>query len=98
MNITEAHRKKTVALFREIATRDEDFPKNKIDRFLTEIDNELQVSHTAIMGAYRAPGSILAKCLKKSGIAADAITDVVMVFFERNDKIRYFLDGDFHES
>lgn len=97
MAATDSQREKAATVLAELLDSYGNTPAPKVARFRAALLAELEGQDLRAFGCYRGPDRIVTKALKKATIDPGAITDVIMVTFETGDKIRYFLDGGFHE-
>lgn len=90
---------KAVAVFVNLLSRTEDISPSAIRKFDKALSKVLEEAGDIMMiGAVNGPDSLLTKALQKANLPRSAISDVIMVSYERGDKVLYWLDGDWHEQ
>lgn len=94
---SESQRDKAASVLTELLESYGDVPQQKVARFNTAMSKVLESADVMLFGRAREPDRYLGAALKKANIPDSAITDVIMITFEPEDKIRYWLDGAFHE-
>lgn len=74
-----------------------DQPTEKVESFRRALVKVLEGVDVTVFGRWRAPDQIMSLAMKKADLSDDAFSDVVMISFERDDKIWYWLDAGWHE-
>lgn len=90
---------KATAVFVNLLSRYEKISQSAVKKFDKAMKKVLEdAGDRMLIGSVNGPDELITKALQKANLPRSAIADVILVSYERNDKVLYWLDGHWHEQ
>lgn len=96
MKPSETHRLKAIGLLSKLITA----PIPVIEAFGRALDRQLQIENKEpdFIACMEVPDEYISAALKRAKLDDSAITDIIFISFEKNNKLKYYHHGNWKEK